>query len=127
MKTRNNIIAIAIWACSIAVLLMADVVVFFLPIILWPHAITHVAIIRMQSRSSQKLLLIAMIAYFVWTAFLFAASINAGAWAGLGVIFSGFWAAPVLLALWIRALALNKKGQQQNPELSPAAVAPDDA
>ena len=115
MKTRNNIIAIVIWVCSIGVLLMADVVVFFLPVILWPHAITHLAIIRMQARNSQKLLLVAMLAYFVWTVFLFAMSINEG---GLGALFSSYWAAPALVVIWIRARVLNRKWQQQNPELA---------
>ena len=111
MERRNNIIAIAIWICSVAILLMADVVVFFLPLVLWPHAVTHVAIVKMEERSSQKLLLVAMLAYFLWAGFLFAISINAGAWAGLGVVFASFWAAPVLALLWLCAFTLNRRGQ----------------
>ncbi|MCC7519235.1 MAG: hypothetical protein IT578_08635 [Verrucomicrobiae bacterium] len=109
LRKVNGILAVAIWVAGIGTLALLSRPpmpgLFYVPFVMWPHAITHFAILNAKDTKGQSCLLGAQIVYGVWVAAACAAMFRAPAnAAAMELLVEAFRAVPVLGALWLAAL-----------------------
>jgi hypothetical protein len=115
MKTANQIVAIVLWIIGLTMLITKASsligALYFVPFTLGPLALTHVGIVRATSTRAQTILLIAMLAYFAWLAFVYvdAFYIHPDPQSPIALLFVGVYALPVLALLWWAAYRAEAK------------------
>lgn len=109
LQKTNGILAIAIWVLGIATLALLSRPpmpgLFFVPFVMWPHAITHFAILNARDAKGQSCLLVAQVAYAVWVGIACVAMFRAPAGTSpADLLVVAFKAFPAVGALWLLAL-----------------------
>jgi len=109
LRKVNLALAAGIWALGIGTLALLSRPpmpgLFYVPFVMWPQAITHLAILNARDGMGQSCLFGAQVIYLAWVGFACAAMFRAPADAAMmDLLIVAFRAFPVLGALWLAAL-----------------------
>lgn len=109
LRRANGILALAIWGVGIAALALLSRPpmpgLFFVPFVMWPHAITHLAILNAKDGKGQSCLLVAQVVYTLWVATACVAMFRApSGTAPMDLLVVAFRAFPALGVFWMAAL-----------------------
>ena len=109
LRKVNGVLAAAIWVLGIGVLCYLSRPpmpgLFFVPFVMWPHAITHFAVATARDGKGQCCLFAAQLVYAVWVAVACAAMFSAPATNDpVALLVVAFKAFPALGVLWLAAL-----------------------
>ncbi len=115
LKKINQIIALFIWLICVLMLCLKSQPVygalFFIPFVMYPHAITHIVLHRVKTKAAQIILMIALISYFAWFTFIY---INVfylflDAQSAIALLFVGIYATPIMLIFWLTIWLVERK------------------
>lgn len=112
LRRVNGVIAVAIWVLGIGVLCYLSEMarppvpgLFFVPFVMWPHAITHLAVLNAKDGKGQCCLFAAQIIYAIWVGAACVAMFSAPTTtAPVDLLVVAFKAFPALGVLWLAAL-----------------------
>lgn len=112
LQKANRILALAVWVLGIGALALLSRPpmpgLFFVPFVMWPHAITHIAILNSKDAKGQSCLLVAQAAYAVWVGIVCVAMFRAPASTSPAeLLVVAFKAFPALGVLWVAALVCH--------------------
>jgi hypothetical protein len=109
LRKVNGVLAATIWVLGIGTLALLSRPpmpgLFFVPFVMWPHAITHLAVLNAKDGKGQCCLFAAQIIYAIWVGTACVAMFSAPAeTAPMALLVVAFKAFPALGVLWIAAL-----------------------
>jgi hypothetical protein len=109
LQKTNKVLAIAIWVVGIGTLALLSRPpmpgLFFVPFVMWPHAITHFAVLNARDGKGQSCLFGAQLVYVAWVGMTCVAMFRAPAdAAAVDLLVVAFKAFPALGVLWVAAL-----------------------
>ncbi len=109
LRKVNGVLAVAIWVIGIGTLALLSRPpmpgLFFVPFVMWPHAVTHFAVLNAKDGKGQCCLFAAQVIYAVWVGAACVAMFSAPERTGpVDLLVVAFKAFPALGVLWIAAL-----------------------
>ena len=120
MVKFNHILAIVVWVSVYWALASKSdpwsAFLFFVPITLGPHAVSHVLCFLLKSHRAAVVLSAGMLAYCAWFFFVYVDVfyVHLDPQSAIALLFVGVVALPLMIPVWVVAFALDRAAKKRD-------------